>query len=146
MTMLAEIDARNTRHSSDAAFGVQRSANAARWVMADDDMSAIQSIMRMQKMPELVARILSSRGIDADDVDAFIDPKLARDFPDPFSMQDMRAFAEDARGSPRPHPRVLARAPAAEPARRGLFRGAPGALRRRGARRVIEWWRGARAG
>ena len=96
MTMLAEIDARNTRHSSDAAFGVQRSANAARWVMADDDMSAIQSIMRMQKMPELVARILSSRGIDADDVDAFIDPKLARDFPDPFSMQDMRAFAEDA--------------------------------------------------
>jgi single-stranded-DNA-specific exonuclease len=83
------------RPARGAAFGIERSLNKARWVMAEDSLSDVQDIMRMQKMPELVAKLLSSRGIQGDAVEPFIDPKLARDFPDPFSMQGMRDFADD---------------------------------------------------
>ena len=78
-----------------AAFGVEQSLSKARWVMVRDDMKDVQDIMRLRKMPELVARILSSRNVALDDVDSFVDPKLAKDFPDPFSLQGMRAFADE---------------------------------------------------
>lgn len=46
------------------------------------------------KLPEIVARLLVARNVEHDKIDSYLNPKLSKDFPDPFSLKDMDAFAD----------------------------------------------------
>ncbi|MEM7680224.1 MAG: single-stranded-DNA-specific exonuclease RecJ, partial [Pseudomonadota bacterium] len=72
----------------------EKSFGNARWVMADTSMEEVQHMMRSHDVPEIVARMLVSRGVSVDEAGAFMSPTLKDHFPDPFSLADMRAAAE----------------------------------------------------
>jgi len=73
----------------------QLSLNKAEWVMPDVDLAEVEAIVRAYDVPEIVARMLIGRGVSFDDVARFLNPTLKADFPDPFSLKGMTAFAED---------------------------------------------------
>ena len=71
------------------------SLNKARWVLADAPISEVEDIARSFDVPEIVARLICSRGVAKEDVKAFLAPTLKEDFPDPFSLNGMGDMAED---------------------------------------------------
>ena len=78
---------------------VENSLKEARWVFPVMDDERVERIIQKHGLPEIVARLLSTRDVDADDVEGFLYPRLAQHFPDPFSMAgmaDMAAFIAKA--------------------------------------------------
>lgn len=59
------------------------------------DEAAVARMSQNYGLPEFVARMLTLRGVTPDSVEAFLYPTLQKNFPDPFDMAGMRAFAED---------------------------------------------------
>lgn len=51
-------------------------------------------MVQVHGVPDIIAQILSSRGVAVEDVPTFLDPTLRRDFPDPSCLQGMTAAAE----------------------------------------------------
>lgn len=76
-----------------AVLKVDRSAQGARWIFPEIDNEKIQRMMSDFSVPEMVARLLVARNVETDQVDSFLYPRMARDFPDPSKMADMSAFA-----------------------------------------------------
>ncbi|OFW96318.1 MAG: single-stranded-DNA-specific exonuclease RecJ, partial [Alphaproteobacteria bacterium RIFCSPHIGHO2_12_FULL_45_9] len=76
-----------------AVLKVDRSAQGARWIFPEIDNEKIQRMMSDFSVPEMVARLLVARNVETDQVDRFLYPRMARDFPDPSKMADMPAFA-----------------------------------------------------
>ncbi len=74
---------------------VDSSLNKARWVLPDSSIDDIELIMRRHEVPEVVARLLSQRGVALDEVESFLNPTLKNDFPDPFSLKGMGDMAEE---------------------------------------------------
>ena len=74
---------------------VDNSLNKARWHLHDADMDAVERIVRATDVPEVVARLLVSRGVPEDEIPGFLNPTLKDHFPDPFSFAGMRACADD---------------------------------------------------
>ncbi len=73
---------------------VDKSVQGARWVFPDVNNDKIQRMMSDFSVPEIVARLLVARKVEPEQIDAFLYPKMARDFPDPFKLSDMRGFAD----------------------------------------------------
>lgn len=65
----------------------------ARWVVPATEQALVERIARQHGLPEIIARLLSARQVAPDDVESFLYPKLARHFPDPFSLAGMEALA-----------------------------------------------------
>lgn len=64
------------------------------WVPYPSQPDLIQSLSLRHGMPELVAKILLNRGLEQEeDIEAFLDPTLARLLP-PFGMQDLDTAVE----------------------------------------------------
>jgi single-stranded-DNA-specific exonuclease len=76
-------------------FDVEQSLGRARWVIPQTDLSSIEQVVRTYDVPEVIARLLVSRGIPADKISSFLSPTLKKDFPDPFSLKGMKEVAED---------------------------------------------------
>ncbi len=74
---------------------VKTSLNKARWVLANSSLDDVELIMRRYEVPEVVARLLSQRGVPLYEVESFLNPTLRNDFPDPFSLKGMGDMAED---------------------------------------------------
>ncbi len=51
------------------------------------------AIAQRHSLPDLVARVLAGRGVNADEATAFLDPTLKTLMPDPFVLTDMEALA-----------------------------------------------------
>ena len=73
---------------------INQSVMSARWVFPAANDELIQRMMLDYKLPEIVARLLVSRNIEHANVDTYLNPKLARDFPDPYSLKGMEEFAD----------------------------------------------------
>ncbi|HRQ62059.1 MAG TPA: DHH family phosphoesterase, partial [Alphaproteobacteria bacterium] len=73
----------------------EKSFGKARWVMADPPVEQVEALMRRHDLPEMIARMLVSRGVAEGDVDAFLAPTLREHFPDPFKLAGMEAMAGD---------------------------------------------------
>lgn len=73
---------------------VDRSVLDARWVFPEASNDAIQRMMTDYSVPEIIARLLVARQVQPDDVNRFLFPRLARDFPDPFKLADMEPFSK----------------------------------------------------
>ncbi len=79
----------------DTLLKVDNSLMQARWVVPVVPLDAVEQIARQHDLPEIIARLIQGRNIPADKIESFLEPKLSRDFPDPFSLQGMTALADD---------------------------------------------------
>src|SRR5271169_2386113 len=77
-------------------LGVENSATGRAWRDRLDERGAARALAIAQRhdLPELLARILAGRNIEADAVDAFLDPTIKQSMPDPHVLTAMTAAAE----------------------------------------------------
>ncbi|HIL28121.1 MAG TPA: single-stranded-DNA-specific exonuclease RecJ, partial [Micavibrio sp.] len=65
---------------------IQKSLMQARWVVASADEQESVRLAQKYDLPDMIARLLNIRGVTDEQVEAFLSPTLAKNFPDPFSM------------------------------------------------------------
>jgi len=78
-----------------AFLGVERSASGRRWRLrhtADDGAAA--AIATQLAVPEILARLLSQRGVGLDEAARFLAPRLRDQLPDPAHLKDMDRAVE----------------------------------------------------
>jgi single-stranded-DNA-specific exonuclease len=77
-------------------LGVENSATGRAWRDRLDERGAARALAIAQRhgLPELLSRIIAGRDIEADAVDAFLDPALKRALPDPHVLTAMQEAAE----------------------------------------------------
>ncbi|MBS1104348.1 single-stranded-DNA-specific exonuclease RecJ [Gluconobacter sp. Dm-62] len=94
-----------------AVLGVTRSAGNRRWIwrdprLAEADNRLALALAQQAGIPELLARILSARGVAPHDASSFLNPRLRDAMPDPSCMQDMDRAAERLAQAVRNHEHV----------------------------------------
>ncbi len=77
-----------------AVLSVEKSVIGKRWVFAQADERLAAGVAQAHDLPEMVSRILVSRGVGFDDVTEFLTPTLKAQLPDPSTLQDMDKAAE----------------------------------------------------
>jgi single-stranded-DNA-specific exonuclease len=77
-------------------LGVENSATGQAWRDRLDERAAARALAITQRheLPELLARILAGRNVEADAVNAFLDPAIKRSMPDPHVLSGMQEAAE----------------------------------------------------
>ena len=68
---------------------VEQSVNGCRWIYKESDSRLALTIQQRYGLPEIVARILASRSISLENVEAFLYPTLKQHLPNPFTLKDM---------------------------------------------------------
>jgi single-stranded-DNA-specific exonuclease len=78
-----------------AFLGVDHSVTGQRWVSRLDQagQNRALAITQLHGLPELVARVLSGRGVGVDEAPAFLDPTIRSLMPDPSKLTDCEAAA-----------------------------------------------------
>jgi len=86
-----------TALSPDERFflGVEKSATGRAWRDRLDERGQARALTIAQRtgVPELLARVLAGRGVEADEVETYLDPTIKRLMPDPHTLTDMEAAA-----------------------------------------------------
>lgn len=72
-----------------ALLGVTRSAMGYRWQLRSVEERALLAIAQRTGAPEVLARVLAGRGVDADTAEDFLNPTLRNLLPDPSHLLDM---------------------------------------------------------
>jgi single-stranded-DNA-specific exonuclease len=74
-------------------LNVERSATGRAWRDRLDDRGVARATTIAQRLgtPELLARVLAGRGVEAADADAYLDPTIKNLMPDPSVLTDMSA-------------------------------------------------------
>jgi single-stranded-DNA-specific exonuclease len=77
-------------------LGVENSATGRAWLDRLDERGAARAldIAQRHELPELLARIIAGRKIEADAVDAFLDPTIKQAMPDPYVLTAMKEAAK----------------------------------------------------
>jgi len=76
-------------------LGVEQSATGRVWRDRLDERGTLRALSIVQRhgLPELLARIVAGRGIEAEEVETFLDPTVKRLMPDPSAITAMDAAA-----------------------------------------------------
>src|SRR5204863_9409318 len=76
-------------------LGVERSVGGRPWRDRLDERATTRALAIAQRhnVPELLARILAGRGVEVDEVEAFLDPTVRRLLPDPHTVTAMEEAA-----------------------------------------------------
>ncbi len=83
---------------SEAFLGIERSLGGKRWLLRTGDERVALQMAQQLGIPEIVARVLAGRGVDAAAAPQFLEPKLRDQLPDPLHLKDMaKAAARIAR-------------------------------------------------
>jgi len=77
-----------------AVLGVERSLTGKRWRSRLADERAAVALAQTLGIPEIVARVLAGRGIDAAQAETYLNPTLRALLPDPSRLIDMDAAAQ----------------------------------------------------
>lgn len=81
-----------------AVLGVERSVTGKRWQSRGAGRPDVErlalTIAQRHGVPDLVARVMASRGLELDDVERFLNPTLRESLPDPASLRGMREAVE----------------------------------------------------
>src|SRR5688572_24172768 len=80
--------------AAGAFLGVERSLCGKRWRQRPADERAAVAMAQRLGLPDVVARILASRGVVPDEAERFLEPRLRDFLPDPSSFLDMDRAAE----------------------------------------------------
>ena len=83
-----------TDETDRAALGVSRSAAGQFWLMQENDDRQVLTLSQRLGLPDLLCRMLASRGIDAEHAEAYLDPKIRDLLIDPSLMADMDKATE----------------------------------------------------
>ncbi|WP_334177192.1 single-stranded-DNA-specific exonuclease RecJ, partial [Pseudoxanthobacter sp.] len=72
-------------------LGVSQSVTGRRWLARLDDRASAEALAISQRLglPDMVARVLSGRGVPAESAEAFLAPTLRDLMPDPATITDM---------------------------------------------------------
>jgi single-stranded-DNA-specific exonuclease len=86
----------NIAFSNRLFLGVERSVCGRAWRDRLDERGAARALAITQRhnLPEMLARILAGRNVEAEDVESFLDPTVKRLLPDPYVLNSMQAAAE----------------------------------------------------
>jgi len=76
-----------------ASLGVETSVCGRRWRERAADERTARAIAQKLELPEIVARLLAARGLDAETAPAFLAPRLRHSLPDPAHLKDMEKAA-----------------------------------------------------
>jgi single-stranded-DNA-specific exonuclease len=79
-------------HTPERFFlGVEKSVCGRAWKDRLDERGSARALTIAQRhgLDELLARVLAGRGVEADQVEAFLDPTIKRLMPDPHTLTDM---------------------------------------------------------
>ena len=79
--------------STPAILGVEQSVNGRRWEDRAGDDRLARAISQQYDLPDVVGRLLAARGVDENDVEAYLNPTLKDLLPDPSVLRDMDAAA-----------------------------------------------------
>lgn len=79
--------------TDDAVFGVTRSLNGRLWRLRPAAPWAVGALTQQLQVPEVIARVLAGRGLDAEAAADFLNPTLKSAMPDPLVLKDMDAAA-----------------------------------------------------
>lgn len=81
---------------SGACLDVEKSLTGKRWALRLDASGerTAQSLSQKFDVPEITARVMAGRGINEDTAEAFLNPTLANDLPDPHTLKDMEKAAK----------------------------------------------------
>ena len=76
-------------------LGVEHSVLGKPWRDRLDERATARALAIAQRhnLPELLARILAGRGVEIDEVEAFLDPTVKRLMPDPHTLTAMQEAA-----------------------------------------------------
>jgi single-stranded-DNA-specific exonuclease len=79
-----------------AFLGVEKSATGRTWRDRLDERGQTRALTIAQRhgVPELLARVLAGRGVEPDEVTAYLDPSIKGLMPDPHALTQMQAAAE----------------------------------------------------
>ncbi len=66
-----------------------QSVTGAIWQMREVNEGAVREMVQSYDVPEIVARVMISRGVALDNVARFLEPKIQNSLPDPFHLLDM---------------------------------------------------------
>ena len=80
--------------AAPSCLGVDASASARRWRERAADERTLRAIAQKLDLPEIVARLLAARGLDAETAPAFLEPRLRDALPDPGHLKDMEKAAQ----------------------------------------------------
>jgi single-stranded-DNA-specific exonuclease len=85
--------------SPDAAnrpgfLGVERSLSGKRWEARLSEDRLARMLAQRLNLPEVVGRVMAGRGVGLDAAEAYLNPSLKTDLPNPDRFQDMGAAAE----------------------------------------------------
>jgi single-stranded-DNA-specific exonuclease len=75
---------------------VERSSTGRAWRerLNERGGALAAAVVQRHGLPDLLARVIAGRGIELDEVDAFLDPSIRRLMPDPHLLTDMATAAE----------------------------------------------------
>lgn len=88
----------SSRQPDTTVLNVRQSAGLRRWiwrhpVLAETDSRLALALAQKMDISELAARILAGRGVSAETVEAYLQPRLRDALPDPSLLKDMDATA-----------------------------------------------------
>jgi len=89
----------------ESAFATsERSADALsltgrQWLFRDADERQVLALAQRYGLPDILARILSARGVGLEETEQFLNPSLKATLPDPSHLLDMDAAAERVAGA-----------------------------------------------
>lgn len=84
----------SAEQASDSFLGVERSLSGKAWRLRLSDARVGLALAQRLDLPEIVGRVLAGRGIALDGVEAFLNPTLRGQLPDPSRLRDMDAATE----------------------------------------------------
>ena len=70
-----------------------QSVSGLRWRFPQTDSEAVSALIQKFDVPDVVARILASRGITTETADEFLNPTLKKNLPNPLTLKDMEKAA-----------------------------------------------------
>ena len=94
--MTAAVLSNLVLNNSERIFlGVEKSATGRAWRDRLDERGQARALAIAQRsgVPELLARVLAGRGVEPDEVVAYLDPSIKRLMPDPHKLTGMQAAA-----------------------------------------------------
>ncbi|WP_096703596.1 single-stranded-DNA-specific exonuclease RecJ [Magnetospirillum sp. 15-1] len=81
-------------HTQPAFLGVERSLSGRRWLARPGDERLALTLAQRLGLPELVGRVLASRGVGLDEAESFLNPTLRDLLPDPGHLKGMERAVE----------------------------------------------------
>jgi single-stranded-DNA-specific exonuclease len=90
---MAALPATASNTSEHFFLGVEKSATGRAWRDRLDERGQVRALAIAQRLgiPELLARVLAGRGVEADEAQAFLDPTIKNLLPDPHTLTEMQA-------------------------------------------------------